>query len=188
MGVGCGEADEVDRYKGSRYTYEPIIYLVTGHRKARERKNKVQPLGFGVRVNQPADGADMIPKRTWTAGPNNNESEQPTSVARSPFILLFPPPDLWAFGMGICICAGYCTGLYFLGACPAPRLAPCTLRLASFECPQLTRTARGGNSGQEGKWKCRWKRTSCPAGAGRALRNISAATSRGRPLGSDAGR
>lgn len=47
----------------------------------------------------------MIPKRTWTAGPNNNESEQPTSVARSPFILLFPPPDLWAFGMGICICA-----------------------------------------------------------------------------------
>lgn len=76
----------------------------------------------------------------------------------------------------------YCT--YWPGR-RAPRSlhpAPSSLRVS-----QLTRLRCAGNSGQREKWKCRWNRTSCPAGAGRALRNISAATSRGRPPGNDAG-
>lgn len=104
-------------------------------------------------------------------------------MARWSSILLLPP-DLRAFGMGICIC----TGTVHDGLAGG-RLVPCTLHPApsSLRDSQLTRPACAGNSGQRGKRKCRWNRTSCPAGAGRALRNISAATSRGRPPGNDAG-
>lgn len=67
------------------------------------------------------------------------------------------------------------------------RLAPCTLRLVPRMSPIDSNCARR-EQWAEGEWKVKWNRTSCPAGAGRALRNISAATSRGRPPGNDAGR
>lgn len=181
--VGGGEV-EVDRYRRSRYTYGllPTRSQVTGQRKAGRIRIKCSLSDWGAGKSAAA-GPDVIPKRTWTAGPNNKNNEQPTSVARWSSILLLPP-DLWAFGMGICIC----TGTVHDGLAGG-RLAPCTLRPApsSLRISQLTRPACAGNSGQRGKWKCRWNRTSCPAGAGRALRNISAATSRGRPPGNDAG-
>lgn len=64
-----------------------------------------------------------------------------------------------------------------------PRISPIdsTAQLPKVYC------AAPGIVGRRVKWKRKWKRTSCPAGAGRALRNISAATFRGRPPGNDAG-
>lgn len=78
----------------------------------------------------------MIPKRTWTAGPNNNKNEQATSVARSPFILLCIPP------LQICVRSGwasasalvlklYWTVLTGLGG----SLVPCTLRPVPIASP-----------------------------------------------------
>lgn len=83
----------------------------------------------------------MIPKRTWTAGPNN-KNEQPTRGGPLPVHIILPP-DLWAVRDGHLHSA---IVLYVLepGLPRTLHPAPCSLRIS-----QLTRLRAPGIVGRE---------------------------------------
>lgn len=135
----------------------------------------------------------MIPKRTWTAGPNNNKKRAADQRGRCPSYHS-APRSVGVREEHLHLHWGRCRGV---GGSNWPAMpdvshpAPCDFvpRISPIDSTTTAQLyfAAPGIVGRRVKWKRKWKRTSCPAGAGRALRNISAATFRGRPPGNDAG-